>query len=268
MTVKVIKGKLLEVGNGIYKINHTRKFVPVSNISIQEVGECFEFSYEMAFGEGAHRKTRSGGEKKRSNGEIFIDTFQGKLSEFSVWKYLSKEGLVTQKPDTQVEGYGKWDSFDLEFQDKHMAIKSTKSYGNLLLLETSDWNCEGEYIPNIESGASVFDFFILVRICPDGEAELKKKKLLYSKIIDKQVLWEIIKNQEWRYDVAGYITQRDLIRIIDKKYILPKGSLLNGKIKMDAENYYVQAGDMRDGKQLLERLKEYKRRGDSFLSNH
>lgn len=267
MMVKVINGKLLEKGKGIYIINHTRTFAPVSNISIQVIKECFEFSYEMAFGEGAHRRTRSGGVKRRSNGEIFIDTFQGKLSEFSMWEYLKKENIDALRPDTQVAGYGKWDSFDLEFQGKRMAIKSTKSYGNLLLLETKDWNSNGEYIPNIESGDSVFDFFILVRICPDGEDELKKKKILHSEIIDKPVLWGIIENQEWRYDVAGYITQGDLIRLIDKKYILPKGSLLNGRIEMDAENYYVQAGHMRDGKKLLERLKEYKRCGDSFLSN-
>ena len=36
------------------------------------------------------------------------------------------------------------------------------------------------------------------------------------------------------------------MHIIQKQHIIKKGQMLNGKIPMDANNYYVQAGDMRN----------------------
>tara|TARA_B100001123_G_C14450701_1_gene686441 strand:+ start:71 stop:202 length:132 start_codon:yes stop_codon:yes gene_type:complete len=39
--------------------------------------------------------------------------------------------------------------------------------------------------------------------------------------------------------------------LINHHAILPQNSLLNGKIPMDAENYYVQSGDMYPYKELL-----------------
>ena len=62
--------------------------------------------------------------------------------------------------------------------------KSTKSYGDLLLLETKDWNDDGEYIPNKDKGNFRYDYTILVRFSPDGEAIMKNKngcrELLFS----------------------------------------------------------------------------------------
>ena len=47
----------------------------------------------------------------------------------------------------------------------------------------------------------------------------------------------------------------ELLKIITDKYIIEKGEKLNGKTPMDAENYYVQSGDMKDIKQLINILK-------------
>jgi hypothetical protein len=55
----------------------------------------------------------------------------------------------------------------------------------------------------------------------------------------------------WEYDIAGYITNEDLKSIITNDFILPQKSMLNGKIPMDAENYYVQSIDMKDFQQLI-----------------
>lgn len=255
MILKGINGRLIEYEPMKYRINHYRPFLKDGELSNKDVMECFEFSYEMAFGEGQHRNIRSGGERKRKAGEIFIDTFQGKAAEYAMYRYLLGHGIETTKPDLSIEGYGIWDSFDLEYGNLHIAVKSTKFYGNLLLLETRDWDENGEYIPNREMGINKYDMLILIRISPDAEAEMKNKVLLYEEKCEKILLQDLLYNLKWKYNIAGYVTNKDLVRLIQKKYILPKNSLLNGKIRMDAENYYVQAGDMRSGKELILKLK-------------
>jgi len=44
--------------------------------------------------------------------------------------------------------------------------------------------------------------------------------------------------------------------VIDNKYVLPQNSLLNSKIEMDAENYYIQAGDLKSITNLIKKVKE------------
>ena len=61
-------------------------------------------------------------------------------------------------------------------------IKSTKYYGDLLLLERADWNHEGRYIPNLDRENVIYDFFVLVRIKPDIVKKLKEKRLYFSDI--------------------------------------------------------------------------------------
>ncbi len=258
MILAEIKGRLLKTGENEYQINHKKKFIKDGDISNDDIRECFDFAYEMAFGKGEHRKNRSGGKIRRKPGQIFIDTFQGKVAEYAIYRYLLKNQIKTSKPDFSIEGYGKWDSFDLEYLNLHIAIKSTKYYGNLLLLETKDWNENGEYIPNNNNGFNKYDMLILVRVLPDAEAEMKKRLMLYKEEIERVLLENIFFNLKWEYDIAGYITNKDLKRIIEKRYILPKDAILNKRIHMDAENYYVQAGDMRSSKEMLIRFEKYK----------
>ena len=40
--------------------------------------------------------------------------------------------------------------------------------------------------------------------------------------------------------------------------IIKKGEFLNGRTKMDAENYYIQAGDMKDIKELVNIIADIK----------
>ena len=51
------------------------------------------------------------------------------------------------------------------------------------------------------------------------------------------------------------MTHNTMKWIIKNQRILPKNSLLNGKIRMDAENYYVETGDLKDIKQLSTELR-------------
>ena len=155
-------------------------------------------------------------------------------------------------PDFDVYGLGEWDNADIIVDEKKLSIKSTKHYGNLLLLETKDWDNNAQYKPNIENGNSHYDYTILVRISPDGEKLLSSNKLLYTDSIDKQLLENLIFDASWEYDIPGYITHEDLKQIINAKKIIPQNAMLNSIIKMDAENYYIEAGNLRNFKSLVQ----------------
>lgn len=208
------------------------------------IEKVFDFAYNMAYTDrGHHRNHRSGGERHRKNGEIFANTFQGKLAECAACNFFSQYDKDIC-PDFSVEGVGEWDSVDLSVNGKEIAIKSTKHFGQLLLLETKDWDNKGLYIPNIGNGTSKYDYIVLVRITPSCEDLMKSKRWLYLEDIEKSELKNLVKNEIWYYDYAGFITYEELCYLINNNYVLPQRSLLNGKTKMDAENYYAQALNM------------------------
>ena len=250
--------KLRQDGNK-YFIDTKKNFNSVNRFKDETIDKVFEFAYAMTFGNGEHRDHRTGGTMSRKKGQIFINTFQGKLSELGVYNAFfqsNKEAYhKLSEPDFAVYGLGEWDDSDIELGKIKFSIKSTKFYGNLLLLETKDWSEKGEYIPNLNIDKNcIYDYFVLVRIKPDGEKMMSANKLLYSNNIDKAELYSLIKSEKWEYDVSGYITNEDLKFLINNTFILPQNSLLNGKIPMDAENYYIQSGDMRDFQQLVSSL--------------
>ena len=223
----------------------TRKvaFKKVRDLKDETIDRVFDFAYTMAFDE-KHRKTRSGGKTRRRNGEVFANTFQGKLAECAAVNFFYKYD-DTIEIDFDTYDLGIWDKVDLTVRKKEVAIKSTKKFGQLLLLETKDWNRSGQYIPNLGTHYYTYDYIVMVRIDPSCEDLMKKNRLLYKEEIEQSVLKNLITHQNWSYDYVGYITNDDLIQVIRNKRIIPQGALLNGSTPMDAENYYVQAGDMR-----------------------
>lgn len=247
------------VGNKNYKVKYKKHFLAYKEMLSTDKLECFDFAYGMSYGKmGEHRDFRSGGVMHRTKGQIFINTFQGKMAEFALYRYLMNHNIEVEKPDTKKYKLGKWDSFDLECQGKYFSVKSTKSYGNLLLLETKDWNENGEYIPNISNGKNRYDYIVLVRFNPDGEAIMKNKRILYQKdheIPDNigDVLKEEICGQKWEYDFPGFIYHSELLKMIREKHIIPQNAILNGTTKMDAQNYYFQAGNMHPMSELYTR---------------
>jgi hypothetical protein len=251
----------LEQRENSYYITKKKNFSPLNNFNNKTIESVSNFAYEMTFGDGEHRDHRTGGELRRSKGQIFINTFQGKLSELAIYNLFFTNNRGAYKrlspPDFDTYGLGEWDDSDIILDNIKFSIKSTKYYGNLLLLESKDWNNKGEYIPNINTSKnSKYDYFVLVRIQPDGENLMKKNKLLYERNhINKEYLFSIIHSTQWHYDIAGYISNQTLKDIISSNnFLLPKGSLLNGKIPMDAENYYIQSGNMQDFTDLIKTL--------------
>jgi len=231
---------------------------PLKEKTIKKV---FDFAYSMSFGkDGEHRNHRTGGMLERKKGQIFINTFQGKLSELAIYNtfHLLNPDAYNRlsPPDFDVYGLGGWDESDIILDGLKFSIKSTKHYGNLLLLEQKDWSVCGEYLPNVAlTKDSLYDYFVLVRIKPDGEKLMKDNRLLNSNDdVNKDHLQDIINKEKWQYDVPGYITREDLKQIISDNFTIPQKALLNGRISMDASNYYIQSGDMRDLKALIANL--------------
>jgi hypothetical protein len=218
------------------------EYSPQGRLRPSTVERVFNFAYEMAFSD-KHRNCRSGGDTERSNAEIFANVFQGKIAECAACNFFYKFDNSVM-PDFETYERGKWDAVDLTVCGQQVAIKSTKHFGQLLLLETKDWDSKGRYIPNIGSSVCEYDYLLLVRIKPSCEDLLREHHLLHCKHVNEQQLYSICCTRNWEYHYAGFITKDELIQIIRERYVLPKKSLLNGKTRMDAENYYVQAIDL------------------------
>lgn len=229
-----------------YTVDRKKHFSAMGTLEWTEVQVAFDFAFNMTFGKrGQHRDHRSGGSHNRKQGEIFKDTFQGKISELALRKHLSNMHDITL-PGRQVWKLGEWDEEDFTIDGKRVSVKSTKAYGQLLLLEAKDYDEDGRYLPNKDKkGQGEYDYFVLVRMKPFCEEIMKSARLLYSNDADYNELMDLMEQQEWEYDIPGYIKRDDFRKIIAHRFIIPRGALLNGKIPMDADNYYVQAGDLR-----------------------
>lgn len=254
--------KLKSNDNINFFITNKKSFSNYHKFKKETIQKCFEFAWDMSFGyKGEHRDHRSGGEHHRKNGEIFINAFQGKLGECATYNLFSINGIKLDYPDFSVHELGIWDKFDFSYDGKNVSVKSTAYFGNLLLLETKDWNEDGKYLPNDTS----YDYHILTKISPDSKGVMKENNLFYSDVAGENFLRNIILSEEWRWEITGYITKVDLKSIIKNNYILPKGSLLNGKVEMDAENYYIQAGDLKNINCMIEELKNNETKYGTFI---
>ncbi len=237
-----------------YSVNNKKPFKGIV-INETDLKNALNFAYEMCFGNGHHRSTRAGGQYGRKNGEKFCNTFQGKLAEVVLYNFFKSKSIVCDEPDFGIYGEGIWDDTDLEIHDKKINVKSAASQSNLLLLETKDWTNNGKYIPNINNDStSFYDYFILVRINPDIKKIFRSQRLMYTDVISKADIEQIILTQTWNYDIAGYCTTENLIEAIANNNILPQNSILNEYTKMDAENYYIQCGTMKDIDELVKTL--------------
>ena len=228
--------------NGNSYINELRKPFMKNLINTQILDQVVDFAYEMCFGVGHHRHHRTGGQINRKAGEQFCNTFQGKLAEVVLRNYLINNGLDCGKADFGIYGKGIWDDSDLIVNEKSLSIKSAAFFSNLLLLESKDYDENGNYIPNLLNGTTAsYDYYVLVRIKPDIKKIFRDKRWFYSNSIDKTELKELISQQEWCFDIAGWISHEEFVEVIRGRNIIPQNALLNGKTRMDAENYYIQS---------------------------
>lgn len=247
--------KLRIEGNNYY--NDLRKnYGAGCAIFKEDVQDVIDFAYEMCFGAGHHRNHRSGGIIRRRAGEQFCNTFQGKLAEVALRKRFIYYGVNCEEPDFNIYGEGVWDDCDLIVNGVSISVKSAAFFSNLMLLECKDYDSEGNYLPNLLNGTtSSYDIYVLVRIKPDIKGLFRRNRLMYCDEISKSRIEEIINSEWWSFDVAGWISHIAFVSVIRDKNIIPQGAYLNGKISMDADNYYIQSGDMFTMSQLVEALK-------------
>jgi hypothetical protein len=246
--------KLQVFGNN-NQITTSKIFDPLFTIN-EFVDKVFGFSFGMSFGNlGEHRTSRTGGVLKRRKGELFINTFQGKMCEFGIYKYLKGINILSEEPTLDLWKLGVWDDVDLKINSLKLSIKSASYFSNLLLLEKQDWDINGQYIPNIGIKSSNYDLFVLTRLKPNSKSLMTINRILYNDQIDEKYLYKLIHSQIWEFDIPGFINQKDLVSIINQKHVLPQNSTLNSNTKIDADNYYCQSGDLRTLKELEEILK-------------
>ncbi len=119
----------------------------------------------MCFGDGHHRANRSGGDLERNSFRFSAILSKGKLAELVLHANSCKQESVSgENPDLEMHGEGIWDDSDLVANGKKINVKSGAFFSNLLLLETKDWNENGEYIPNANSDATnIYDYFVFVQ---------------------------------------------------------------------------------------------------------
>ncbi|MBC7525216.1 MAG: hypothetical protein H7239_12355 [Flavobacterium sp.] len=237
-----------------YSISNPKTFSK-NKVQTELLEKVFDFTHEMVFGTGFHRKNRSGGQIVRKNGALFCNTFQGKLSEVVLNTVFEDFGIETSKPDFSIHGEGIWDDFDLIVNKAKISVKSCAHFSNLLLLESKDWDKNGVYIPDQKPNTQLIDYFVLVRIFPDIKAIFNKQKWLYLDNINKETLKNFVLSTDWFYDIPGCCTLKTLKYCIENNYLLPQNSWLNTKTKIDANNYYIQTGNLKPIEVLLEILR-------------
>lgn len=233
------------------------------NLSInnsEQLTQILEFSWDMTYGaKGEHRSTRTGGKISRKNLHKFGDVMIGKLGELTFYNIFRQRPLVKEISPIDFECYGltRWDNADFVIQNIYneiyqIAVKTTKHIGNLLLLETDDWfiqDGKAIYLPNQQSdNKGFFDYLFFARVKSDINLLIQND--IYDNYNDtelKNYFFENIKKMHISSEIVGYISNKDLVHIIENHHILPQESLF-GSIIMDASNYYVQSGCLRQVK--------------------
>ena len=229
-----------------HMINQKKPFEENVQATKDDIRKCLKFCWNMTYGaHGEHRDHRTGGIKKRSKEEIFQDIFIGKMGEVAFYRWCKNRGKSEiSEIDFDCFDLGKWDSSDFILTDNNnekikVAVKTTKDFGNLLLLEVKDW-CVKEnkaiYIPNQDKdGRGFYNYIVLCRV--------KTNLKINPQSLTEDSLEIMAKSLEVKLQVVGMIGNKELIEIINSgKYKIYQGDTLNKSTIMDADNYYIQSG--------------------------
>jgi len=209
-----------ELGNGRKGV-YPAEFIPPKStpkayvLSTEQITQITEFATEMSTNM-LHRTNRSGGSICRSATQVRDDVIRGKCAEMAVHKYLEDQGNVPSNVDFRVLPRGQWDDGDITCGGVEYIIKSTKSGGRLLLIETESMNM---YV-----GKKPTDVLVFVSVCLNKEGSASCN--LY-----KPILWgEVIKIIERQKESNTFVK---------------KGFELNSRYcTLDADNYFIHVDDL------------------------
>lgn len=203
-------------------------FIPDTPLKKESIEKCRLFASEMAYGNGHHKSQSFGSsDYDRTPSEIFLNTFQGKIAELAVYNQLLPLEIKPDKPpEFEIWGKGKWEDcdFTLHNGNRRCSVKSTKSFGNLLLLEKEKYNEQGEYLETSENTVPQFyDYTFFVRISGISlESDFDSDKV--------------------EVQVVGFMDHSQFLEVIREKQIIKKGTILGTPLLVD--NYYLLAKDL------------------------
>lgn len=216
--------------------NDRLKFNPEIKLKPESILKCLEFATEMAHGNGHHKAQSFGGKiYSRNSSEIFLNTFQGKIAELAVFNQLYNLDLKPDKlPEFEVWGKGKWEDCDFTLKNETVrcSVKSTKDFGNLLLLEKEKYNEKGEFLETENLKPQKYDFTFLVRV--SGIKDCNPKSYLNFNSIETEVV--------------GFLSHQKFLEVISENQVIKKGTLLG--IPLIVDNYYILAKDLEPIKNL------------------
>ena len=222
--------RLDEKGNAMF-VTSPKKFQEDGRIDKYAV-QSLKWAYDNAY--NGHFKNASSSKFK-----TMLDAYLGKLGEFAVYEFFRKKGYTLELPETILRQKGEWDNGDLEVQGQKIQIKTTVFSSNFLLMRKKDWDQEGNYNWGHNGKDSNYGAFFLCRIQPDP-------KKIFLNECSLNELKNICENVSWRYEITGFVTKRDVVRAITDNYIIGRGKMLNGKVKINEDLIYFQSGDLKD----------------------
>jgi hypothetical protein len=210
--------------------NDRLKFSPDKKLKAESILKCLNFATEMAYGNGHHKSQSFGGKShERNSSEIFINTFQGKIAELAVYNQLSNLKIKPDKnPEFEIWGKGKWEDCDFTLKNETLrcSVKSTKDFGNLLLLEKEKYNEKGEFLETEDLKPRHYDFTFLVRVA--GIKDNDPKSYMQKNSIETEVV--------------GFLSHQNFLEVIAQNQFIKKGIRLG--IPLIVDNYYVFAKDL------------------------
>jgi len=219
-------------GNEVFIPREGRKsFLPNTSLKDLSIVKCIDFAKEMAYGEGFHNaKAFAGSSYTRENKEIFINTLQGKIAELGFYNLMYARGMTPDKlPDFRIWGKGIWEDCDFEFKNGtiKVSLKSTKHFGNLLLLEKNRYNANGEYLEPA-----------------NGQTPVKHDYIFLSRVkgVDSYNPSDYATPFKINCEITGFITHDLFKELIHKNKYIKKGTRLG--IPLIVDNYYIVASDL------------------------
>lgn len=234
---------LQEVDNNIFRINpaNIKKFTPLRGDLNEYITDCVNWGFDNEF---------------KGNEEHALKTKRailGKFGEFGIYKFLKESGYDVSYPDLKVRKKGEWDDGDLLLGEGKINIKTTKHFGNLLLLKKDDWDSEGNYNWGLKihpDGTrekyldTSYKYFFLCRIKPDIDDLIEiDEKTSKDQIIDQ------LSNLRIQADIPGFINIYDFRKIISEDIHIKKGQSIGAR-KFSEDLYYCQAGELRSIDQI------------------
>lgn len=232
------------------------------------IGASFKAKQEKNGG-WTQPQRNQGNHTSRNSGQIFRDVYMGKIAEIALYKYLSQFQELDEPNLTEPGGYKNSDAFDMVWNNKYISIKCTEHYGDLLLLQKTQYDEKGQYLPNLnsEKGPRFFDYHVLCKVGVINNVKWKQsigfamKNQISEKELDE--LKEIMMNLKFSVKIAGYLSEDDFInKVIGENMVVYADNPSEKTYRMfgrgeyskwssvDVDNYYVQSGGLTPISQL------------------